>query len=81
MIKHSVATQPIASWDWSPDKEGLAVCTSFDQTLRILICTKLNFTLVDNWYFAVVYKSECLRNGSCDICFDWTLPVRIGTKL
>ncbi|XP_071963402.1 dynein axonemal assembly factor 10-like [Antedon mediterranea] len=37
-----LSSQPIASFDWSPDKEGLAVCTSFDQTLRVLICTKLN---------------------------------------
>ena len=38
----TVSTQPIASFDWSPDKEGLAVCTSFDQMLRVLIVTKLN---------------------------------------
>jgi len=38
----TVATQPIASFDWSPDKEGLAICTSFDQMLRVLIVTKLN---------------------------------------
>jgi len=37
-----LSTQPIASFDWSPDKEGLAVCTSFDQALRVLIVTKLN---------------------------------------
>ena len=42
VARHTVATQPIASWDWSPDKEGLAVCTAFDQALRVLICTKLN---------------------------------------
>ena len=24
--KRNVSTQPISSWDWSPDKEGLAVC-------------------------------------------------------
>jgi len=38
----TLSTQPIASFDWSPDKEGLAVCTSFDQMLRVLIVTKLN---------------------------------------
>ncbi|XP_077995639.1 dynein axonemal assembly factor 10-like [Glandiceps talaboti] len=37
-----IATQPVASFDWSPDKAGLAVCTGFDQTLRVLIVTKLN---------------------------------------
>ncbi|EDO30763.1 predicted protein [Nematostella vectensis] len=36
------SSQPIGSFDWSPDKAGLAVCTSFDQTLRVLIVTKLN---------------------------------------
>ncbi|KAM9365845.1 dynein axonemal assembly factor 10 [Pholidichthys leucotaenia] len=38
----TVATQPIASLDWSPDKQGLCVCSSFDQTVRVLIVTKLN---------------------------------------
>ncbi|PSN44725.1 WD repeat-containing protein 92 [Blattella germanica] len=38
----TLATQPISSFDWSPDKEGLAVCSSFDQTLRVIITTKLN---------------------------------------
>ncbi|KAL5009083.1 hypothetical protein ScPMuIL_014664 [Solemya velum] len=38
----TVSTQPVSSFDWSPDKEGLCVCTSFDQTLRVLIVTKLN---------------------------------------
>ena len=42
VARHPIASQPIASLDWSPDKEGLAVCTAFDQALRILICTKLN---------------------------------------
>lgn len=38
----TLASQPISSLDWSPDKQGLAVCTSFDQTLRVIITTKLN---------------------------------------
>lgn len=38
----ALSTQPISSLDWSPDKLGLCVCTSFDQTLRVLITTKLN---------------------------------------
>lgn len=38
----SLSTQPISSLDWSPDKQGLAVCTSFDQCLRVIITTKLN---------------------------------------
>ncbi len=38
----TLSTQPISSFDWSADKLGLCVCTSFDQTLRVLIVTKLN---------------------------------------
>ncbi|XP_065662372.1 dynein axonemal assembly factor 10 isoform X3 [Hydra vulgaris] len=38
----TLSTQPIASFDWCPEKTGLAVCTSFDQALRVLIVTKLN---------------------------------------
>lgn len=37
-----LSTQPISSFDWSPDKLGLAVSTSFDQTLRVILVTKLN---------------------------------------
>lgn len=38
----TLSTQPIGGFDWSPDKQGLAVCTSFDQTFRVLIVTKLS---------------------------------------
>ena len=38
----TLSTQPICSYDWSPDKMGLAVCGAFDQTLRVIIVTKLN---------------------------------------
>lgn len=38
----TLSSQPVSSLDWSPDKQGLAVCTSFDQCLRVLIVTKLN---------------------------------------
>ncbi|XP_053568083.1 dynein axonemal assembly factor 10 [Bombina bombina] len=38
----TLSTQPISSLDWSPDKKGLCVSTSFDQTVRVLIVTKLN---------------------------------------
>ncbi|KAH0952386.1 hypothetical protein HN011_009777 [Eciton burchellii] len=38
----TLSSQPISSLDWSPDKQGLAVCTSFDQCLRVIITTKLN---------------------------------------
>uniref|UniRef100_A0A1I8F8X9 WD_REPEATS_REGION domain-containing protein n=1 Tax=Macrostomum lignano TaxID=282301 RepID=A0A1I8F8X9_9PLAT len=38
----TLSTQPVASFDWSPDKLGLGICASFDQCLRVLIVTKLN---------------------------------------
>jgi WD40 repeat protein len=37
-----ISTQPIVSFDWSPDKEGLCVLSCLDQTLRVFIVTKLN---------------------------------------
>jgi len=37
-----ISTQPIVSFDWSPDREGLAVLACLDQTLRVYICTKLD---------------------------------------
>ncbi|XP_065256736.1 dynein axonemal assembly factor 10 isoform X2 [Emys orbicularis] len=38
----TLSTQPISSLDWSPDKRGLCVCSAFDQTVRVLIVTKLS---------------------------------------
>jgi WD repeat-containing protein 92 len=37
-----VGTQPIVSFDWSPDKEGLSVCCCLDQTVRVMLVTKLH---------------------------------------
>jgi hypothetical protein len=37
-----LSTQPLSSLDWSPDKIGLGVSTAFDQTLRVIVVTKLN---------------------------------------
>jgi WD repeat-containing protein 92 len=37
-----LSTQPLSSFDWSPDKIGLAVSTAFDQTLRVIVTTRLN---------------------------------------
>eukprot|EP01138_Halocafeteria_seosinensis_P000828 gb/GECG01000849.1/.p1 GENE.gb/GECG01000849.1/~~gb/GECG01000849.1/.p1 ORF type:complete len:363 (+),score=43.26 gb/GECG01000849.1/:1-1089(+) len=37
-----MSSQPIIAWDWSPDKQGLAVCAALDQTVRVYIVTKLN---------------------------------------
>lgn len=38
----TLSTQPLTSLDWSPDKQGLCVCSGFDQCVRVLIVTKLN---------------------------------------
>ncbi|XP_014245618.1 WD repeat-containing protein 92 [Cimex lectularius] len=37
-----LTTQPISSFHWSPDKIGLALATSFDQSFKVVIVTKLN---------------------------------------
>lgn len=37
-----LAPQPFVGFDWSPDKEGLAVAASLDQAVRVFIVTKLN---------------------------------------
>ncbi|KAG5192628.1 WD40-repeat-containing domain protein [Tribonema minus] len=37
-----ISTQPIVSFDWSPDKAGLCCLASLDQSLRIFIVTKLD---------------------------------------
>lgn len=40
--KAKVGDQPINSLDWNDAKEGLLACTSFDQSIRIMLVTKLN---------------------------------------
>ena len=42
LAQRNVSTQPFCAFDWHPDKEGLAVCGSFDQCIRICAVTKLN---------------------------------------
>ncbi|KAI6659115.1 WD repeat-containing protein 92-like isoform X1 [Oopsacas minuta] len=37
-----LSDQPISTLDWNNDKEGLFVCPSFDQSVRVCIVTKLN---------------------------------------
>lgn len=37
-----LAPQPICCWNWSPDKQGLAICGSFDQCIRTVVVTKLH---------------------------------------
>ena len=36
-----VSSQPVSALAWSPDKRGLCACIAFDQTVRVLIVTKL----------------------------------------
>lgn len=36
-----ISTQPITSFDWSPDKEGLCCMSTLDQMMRVFIVTKL----------------------------------------
>lgn len=36
------ASQPISCFNWNPDKQGLAVCGSFDQNVRVIVVTKLD---------------------------------------
>lgn len=38
----TLSSQPVHCFDWSPDHLGLAVCGAFDQTIRVIITTKLN---------------------------------------
>ncbi|KAF5840799.1 WD40-repeat-containing domain protein, partial [Dunaliella salina] len=42
LSNRTVSSQPVCSFDFSPDKEGLFCCAAFDQTLRVGIVTKLN---------------------------------------
>ena len=39
--KKNLSTQPICSFDWHPDKRGLCVMGSFDQSVRVAIVTQL----------------------------------------
>lgn len=36
-----ISSQPIVSFDWSPDREGLCCLSCLDQTVRVFIVTKL----------------------------------------
>ncbi|CAB0009269.1 unnamed protein product [Nesidiocoris tenuis] len=46
LLQNSIlTTQPVHSFDWCPDKTGLALATSFDQTFRTIIVTKLSNNL------------------------------------
>ena len=36
-----ISTQPVTSFDWSPDRQGLCCLSSMDQTLRVMVITRL----------------------------------------
>lgn len=38
----TLSTQPIISWDWNKNKLGLSCISSLDQTIKVVIVTKLN---------------------------------------
>ncbi|KAH7820147.1 putative WD repeat-containing protein 92 [Monocercomonoides exilis] len=42
VCEQMLSSQPIHSIDWNADKLGLGVVTSFDQTVRVIIVTRLN---------------------------------------
>lgn len=42
LASKNLSSQPLCGWDWSPDKEGLACCCSFDQAVRVVVVTRLN---------------------------------------
>lgn len=39
LASRSLASQPINAWDWHREKQGLAVCTGFDQVIRVVLAT------------------------------------------
>lgn len=57
----TLSTQPVSSLDWSPDKRGLCICSSFDQTVRVLIVTKLQtiWPSALNWTFPRGCSQNC----------------------
>ncbi|CAG9329157.1 unnamed protein product [Blepharisma stoltei] len=40
--QRDLSTQPVASFDWSADRLGLAVLSCLDQSMKVIITTKLN---------------------------------------
>ncbi|WIA34433.1 hypothetical protein OEZ86_012767 [Tetradesmus obliquus] len=42
LAQRSLSSQPVNSFDWSPDKQGLFVCSALDQCLRVGFVTKLH---------------------------------------
>ena len=66
-----ISTQPIVSFDWSPDKEGLACLACLDQTLRVYICTKLLLTEGAGFLkFLHLSRSRDAGEGRCAAAFS-----------
>ncbi|KAL0213725.1 hypothetical protein P9112_005909 [Eukaryota sp. TZLM1-RC] len=42
ITEQTISSQPVCSFDWHPNKPGLAVCSSFDQSVSVLYVTNLN---------------------------------------
>ncbi len=42
LAKTTLTSQPISSFDWSPDKAGLFCCAALDQCVRVGFVTKVN---------------------------------------
>lgn len=40
--QRDICQQPVSAFDWNKDKLGLGVLCGLDQTVKILITTKLN---------------------------------------
>ena len=40
--KAKIGDQPVNSLDWNKSREGLLACSAFDQSLRIMLVTKLS---------------------------------------
>lgn len=75
----TLSTQPVSSLDWSPDKRGLCICSSFDQTVRVLIVTKLQtiWPSALNWAFPRGLLTE-LRSV-CTLLPHWRHWIRVLT--
>ena len=41
ICERSISSQPVAAFDWSPDKAGVFVAAAFDQTLRVGVVTQV----------------------------------------
>lgn len=59
--KSTVSSQGIMSFDWCPDKIGLAVCCSFDAEIRLLYISKLQLQWYSPWRHRAVLQFTFLN--------------------